>query len=51
MTDSKEEVQKQETQDRGRRCPTCAAFPKLTHKFLDPRRGKTTARAAILAWW
>jgi hypothetical protein len=23
------------------RCPTCAAFPRLTNAFLDPRRDKS----------
>jgi len=31
----------QQTQDTQRRCPTCAAFPRLLHKMLDPRGGKT----------
>ncbi len=28
------------TQEDGPRCPTCAAFPKLATKFLDPQTGK-----------
>ncbi|MGY4623257.1 hypothetical protein [Bradyrhizobium sp. USDA 4486] len=42
MTDDKEaELQKQQTQDHGPRCPTCAAFPRLTQSLLDTRKGKT----------
>jgi len=43
MTDNDQELpqQQQQTRDTRRRCPTCAAFPKLTHRFLDPRQGKT----------
>jgi hypothetical protein len=29
------------TQDKGPRCPTCAAFPQLARSFLDPRTGRT----------
>jgi hypothetical protein len=35
-----EELPKPQTQDVRRRCPTCAAFPRLTQRFLDPRAGK-----------
>src|SRR5690348_8037084 len=31
----------QPAQDRPQRCPTCAAFPKLRNRFLDPRTGRT----------
>lgn len=42
MSDGKEaELPKQPVQDQGPRCPTCAAFPRLLHSMLDPRRGKT----------
>ena len=43
MTENDQELpqQQQQTRDTQRRCPTCAAFPKLTHRFLDPRQGKT----------
>ena len=43
MTENDQELpqQQQQTRDTRRRCPTCAAFPKLTHRFLDPRQGKT----------
>jgi len=43
MTDNDQELpqQQQQTRDTQRRCPTCAAFPKLTHRFLNPKQGKT----------
>ncbi|QQO21817.1 hypothetical protein JJB98_18670 [Bradyrhizobium diazoefficiens] len=31
----------EQTQDSRLRCPSCAAFPPLTEKFLNPRDGKT----------
>ena len=31
----------QEAQYIERRCPFCAAVPRLTHRMLDPRHGKT----------
>jgi hypothetical protein len=41
MTDDDQELpqQQQQTRDTQRRCPTCAVFPKLTHRFLDPKQG------------
>jgi hypothetical protein len=41
MTEEQEQLPAQQTQDRQRRCPTCAASPRLTFQFLDSRRGKT----------
>jgi hypothetical protein len=43
MTDNDQELpqQQQQAQDNRHRCSTCAAFPKLTHRFLDPKQGKT----------
>ena len=42
MTEEKEaDIPKQQTQDHGPRCRTCAAFPRLAHSFLDTRNGKT----------
>lgn len=41
MTDEKEaELPKQQMQDDGPRCPTCAAFPRLTASMLDAQRDK-----------
>lgn len=37
----KEGLPKQPTQDRGPRCPSCTAFPRLTHALLDTRKGTT----------
>ena len=31
----------QQTQDTRRRCPSCAAFARLTHTVLNSRTGKT----------
>ena len=44
MTAKEDEVPKQQAQqaqDTGRRCPNCAAFPRLSFQFLDPRSGRT----------
>lgn len=40
-THHQEELSAQQTQDPRPRCPTCAAFPHLTHAILEPRTGKT----------
>jgi hypothetical protein len=41
VTEEKEaKLPKQQTQDHGPRCPTCAAFPRLTNSMLDVRRDK-----------
>jgi hypothetical protein len=37
----KKELPKPPMQDHRPRCPTCAAFPRLTHTMLEPRTGKT----------
>jgi hypothetical protein len=41
VPDDKQETPKLETQEIPRRCPACGAFPRLTHQFLDAKRGKT----------
>jgi hypothetical protein len=42
MTDGEEkQLPRPQTQDHGRRCPACAAFPRLTLQFLDSRTGRT----------
>jgi hypothetical protein len=42
VTEEKEaELPKQQTQDHGPRCPTCAAFPRLAQSLLDPIKGRT----------
>lgn len=42
MTADKEaELPKQQTQDGSPRCPSCAAFPRLTTSMLDVKRNKT----------
>jgi hypothetical protein len=38
VTDSKEQLQR--TQDTQRRCPICAALPRLAQTMLDSRKGK-----------
>jgi hypothetical protein len=40
MAEWKEQLPKPQEQDEHRRCPTCTAFARLTHRFLDPRQGK-----------
>jgi hypothetical protein len=42
MTGVKEvDLPKQQAQDYGPRCPTCAAFPRLAHAMLDMHRNKS----------
>jgi hypothetical protein len=41
VAEEKKELSKSQVQDRRLRCPTCAAFPRLTNAFLDPNRGKS----------
>lgn len=41
VTDDEKQLPQQQTQPQNPRCPSCAAFPKLTHSMLDPRNGKT----------
>jgi hypothetical protein len=41
VTDEKEPLQPPQLQDGARRCPTCAAFPRLRLQYLNPVRGKT----------
>jgi hypothetical protein len=36
-----DELPKQQNQDRRKRCPTCAAFPRLAHSMLNSRNGRT----------
>jgi hypothetical protein len=36
-----EDLRKAQVQEVQRRCPTCAAAPRLTHSMLDARNGKT----------
>jgi hypothetical protein len=38
MTDDKQGLREPVTQDRRRRCPTCAAFTRLLCSMLTPRR-------------
>jgi hypothetical protein len=35
------ELPKQKTQDNGPRCPTCAPFPRLNSRILDPVKCRT----------
>ena len=41
MTEEKEQTPKASVEPKGPRCPTCAAFPDIASRFLDPRTGKT----------
>jgi hypothetical protein len=42
VTEEKQaDLPKQQTQDHGSRCPTCAAFTRLAHSVLDSRNGRT----------
>ena len=42
MTGVKEaDLPKQQAQDQGPRCPTCAAIPRLAHAMLDMHRNKS----------
>jgi hypothetical protein len=40
MNDNKEQSSPQRAQDTQRRCPVCAAFPRLAQTMLDSRKGK-----------
>jgi len=35
------QLSKPEDQDCGPRCAACAGFPRLTHTFLEPNKGRT----------
>jgi hypothetical protein len=39
MNDDKEQLPQPQTQDLRRRCPICAAFPRLALTMLNPRKG------------
>jgi formate dehydrogenase maturation protein FdhE len=41
VTDNKEQSPPPRKQDAQRRCPVCAALPRLAQTMLDSRKGKT----------